>query len=364
MISDKSMMGYALQLAAQARGNTSPNPMVGAVIVKDGEIVGKGLHFQAGTPHAEVNALKEAGENARGSTVYVTLEPCSHYGRTPPCTDALIKAGVARVVAAMEDPNPKVKGEGFAKLRAAGITVEIGLLEKEAQLLNEVFLYHIITKRPFVILKTAATLDGKVATHTGASKWITGETARAKVHALRGEHDAVLTGIGTILADDAQLTVRSEAITRQPLRVILDSYLRVPLTAKVLDADAPTMIFTSKDASKEKIAMLLAQGVGVKIVECKSGKLDIQQVLDILGEKKITSVLLEAGPGLVASFFEENIINKWYHFIAPKLFGEGARSFYNFSSVNTPDMARKFNIDHVSPIGDDIMLVLYPKGVD
>ncbi|WP_107919643.1 bifunctional diaminohydroxyphosphoribosylaminopyrimidine deaminase/5-amino-6-(5-phosphoribosylamino)uracil reductase RibD, partial [Neisseria elongata] len=242
---DRDMMRRALTLAAEGRFSTSPNPRVGCIIAHGGQIVGQGFHLKAGGPHAEVHALRQAGENARGATAYVTLEPCSHYGRTPPCAEALIQAGVSRVVAAIADPNPQVAGKGLAMLSAAGIRTESGLLETEARELNRGFLSRIERGRPFVRLKCAASLDGKTALSDGLSQWITGEAARHDVQILRAESCAVLTGIGTVLADDPQLNVRAFPTLRQPLRIVLDSRLRLPPTAKLLaDPESPVLLLT------------------------------------------------------------------------------------------------------------------------
>lgn len=364
MTNDEKLMEHALLLAAKARGKTSPNPLVGAVVVKDGEIVGEGYHQKVGTPHAEVHALHAAGEKARGATIYVTLEPCSHFGRTPPCADAIAAAGITRVVAAMEDPNPKVSGKGFAKLREAGIDVKVGVLENEARQLNEIFLHYITTGLPFVTLKTAATLDGKIATSTGKSKWITGKAARTEVHALRAEHDAVLTGIGTILADNPELTVRYVENAKQPLRVVLDSQMQTPLNAKIVDASAETVIFSAASSSGDKKAKLIEKGIQVYNVSDENGFLSVEEVLSCLGKSGVTSVLIEAGPRLVTSFLQSGKVNKWYHFIAPKLFGQDGQTFYNLMGIDEPEEASAFFIHEIKNYAGDILLLLYPKRGD
>lgn len=258
MNNDQYYMKLALDLAASAKGKTNPNPVVGAVIVKDGVIAGTGIHRKAGEPHAEVHAFKMAGDYAKDATLYVTLEPCSHYGKTPPCANLVKESGVRRVVVATQDPNPEVAGRGISILRDAGIEVEVGVLEKEAQRLNERFIHNMITNRPFVISKYAMTLDGKLATHTGHSKWITGEESRHSVHLLRDEVDAILIGIGTVLADNPSLTTRlPEGGGKNPIRIILDSELRVPLDANVVQvSDAKTVIVTQENASVDKILCL------------------------------------------------------------------------------------------------------------
>lgn len=361
MLTDEKIMKYALELAVKAKGNTTPNPMVGAVIVKDGEIVGQGYHEKAGNPHAEIHALREAGEKAQGATLYVTLEPCSHHGRTPPCVDAIISAGIKKVISAMEDPNPKVSGSGFEKLKTAGIEVEVGLLKKEAQKLNEVFVCCITTGLPYVTLKTAATLDGRVATYSGKSKWITNKEARIRVHEIRAQNDAIITGIGTVLADDPQLNVRYIETCKQPLRVVIDSDLRIPINAKILDDTSKTLIFTSLSADEKKMALLASMGIEIKMAGLIEGKLDLQEILTCLTEKNIASVLVEAGPKLVTSFLKSGKVDKWHHFIAPKLFGQDGYSYYTETGLELPQDAMKFSLSETEHIGEDLMLVLYPK---
>lgn len=262
---DEKYMQLALDLAASAKGNTNPNPLVGAVIVKNGVIVGTGLHRKAGEPHAEVHAFRMAGEHAQGATLYVTLEPCSHYGKTPPCANLVKESGVSRVVVAMQDPNPTVAGRGIQLLQEAGIVVEVGVLEQQARRLNERFIHNMLTKRPFVISKFAMTLDGKIATHTGHSKWVTGEAAREDVHHLRHEVDGILVGVGTVIADNPSLTTRlKEGYGKNPTRIIIDSSLRTPDHANVLNTeDAPTILVCSDDVSQERFIYLQK-----KVLQC------------------------------------------------------------------------------------------------
>lgn len=358
-------MQMALELAAKAKGRTSPNPMVGAVMVKDGQIVGQGYHAKAGTPHAEVHALREAGEAARGATVYVTLEPCSHFGRTPPCTEALIKAGVKRVVAAMVDPNPLVAGTGLARLREAGIETEVGVLEGEARQLNEIFIKYITTKSPFVLFKTAMTLDGKIATATGQSKWVTGPTARRLVHQLRNTYDAVMVGIGTLLADDPALTTRIPGEeTQDPVRIVVDSLARTPLEAKVINQEsaAKTIIIVGEAAPKEKVAALEQRGAEVLLVPCGiDGRPDIKTMLERLGRAGITSILLEGGSQLAGSFFKARMVDKVSWFVAPKIIG-GNDSPGPVDALGILHMEKAITIDRITaqPVGEDFHLEGYP----
>lgn len=315
-------MQQALELAAYAKGRTSPNPLVGAVIVKDGRVVGQGWHRKAGTEHAEVHALRQAGELAKGATVYVTLEPCSHYGRTGPCSKALIEAGVKNVVIAMRDPNPLVAGKGIKMLEDAGIEVSIGVLEAAAKKLNEVFLKWIMTKQPFVVMKTAMTLDGKIATATGKSQWISNAASRKRVHELRDLYDGILVGIGTVLADDPSLTVRlPDGSGKNPLRIIVDSKARTPLTAKVVcDGAARTLIAVTASAPPDRIAALRAAGVEVLIVN-EGEKVDLRQLLAELGRRNITGVFVEGGATINYSLLQKQLVDKVYSFIAPKMVG-------------------------------------------
>ncbi|GIV20005.1 MAG: riboflavin biosynthesis protein RibD [Armatimonadota bacterium] len=311
-------------LALARRGFTAPNPMVGAVLVKEGRVVGEGYHRRAGMPHAEVEALRRAGENARGATLYVTLEPCSHWGRTPPCADALIEAGVRCVYAAMQDPNPQVAGRGFQKLREAGIEVQVGVLEEQARQLNEIFVKYHTTGMPFVTVKAAMSLDGKIATHTGDSKWITDEPARRLAHRLRAQHDAVLVGIGTVLQDDPLLTVRLPRL-REPLhrwRVVVDSRLRCPEEAQVLRVeDSPTLIATTESASPEKVARLRERGVQVEVLPDEGGRVDLGALMKLLAHRGVTGVFCEGGGTLIASLLAKRLVDKVVFFYAPCIIG-------------------------------------------
>ncbi len=318
-------MQRALELAKLGAGRTSPNPMVGAVIVKDGRVIGEGYHANYGEPHAEVNAIENASESVEGAEIFVTLEPCSHYGKTPPCALKLIENRFSKVYIAMEDPNPLVAGRGIQMLRKQGIEVEVGLLEEEAKALNEVFIKYITTKKPFCVMKAAMTLDGKIATVTGESKWITSEAARAYVHQLRHELKAIMVGIGTILKDDPMLTTRLEGRQgKDPVRIVVDSTLKIPLNARILhlNSDAPTMIATTDQADGEKATALQAMpGVKLIIAPQKAGKVDLDYLMFVLGEQGIDSLLLEGGATLNASALESGIVDKVLMFIAPKILG-------------------------------------------
>jgi len=325
-MNDKEYMRAALKLAVRAKGKTSPNPLVGAVIVKDNRIIGKGYHRRAGEPHAEINALNMAGERAKGAILYLNLEPCAHFGRTPPCTKKIIFSGIKKVVVAMIDPNPLNCGRGVKELRKAGIEVKVRVLEKEAKKINEAYITYITTNKPVVILKTAMSLDGKIATKTGDSKWITNESSRKYVHKLRSEVDAILVGIETVLKDDPRLTARiqdpgSKIPVRNPIRIVVDSRARIPLGAKVLNQKAPTIVATTKSASKRKIEALKKKGAKVLIIKAKDRKVNLKELLKRLGGLEITSLLVEGGGRINASFLENGLVNKVLFFVAPKIIG-------------------------------------------
>ena len=325
-MTDLEYINQTLQLAAQGKSLVSPNPLVGSVVVKDGEIIGRGFHRYDDFKHAEVWALEEAGERAKGATIYVNLEPCSHRGngkRTPPCVEAIIKSGVRRVVASMVDPNPKVNGRGFEMLRAAGIEVSVGILEKESLLLNEKFVKVARTGLPFVHLKTACSLDGKIATRTGESKWITGEESRAASQQLRSEYDAILVGINTVSADDPMLTDRSGNPRHRSLtRVILDASLRISTTSNLVKTarEFPLLVFTaSEDLAQHEIL----NNLGVEVVRASvdEGKLNLTEVLKSLVARSLTSVIIEGGATVAGSFVEQKLIDKVTFFLAPKIIG-------------------------------------------
>ncbi len=312
-------MKIALSLAERRKGLTHPNPTVGCVIVKDGKVVGRGYHERAGKPHAEVVALQEAGEKARGSTVYVTLEPCSHYGKTPPCSDALIKAGVKEVFVALQDPNPLVSGKGINRLKEAGIKVYVGLCEEEARRLNEDFFLYIREKRPYITLKMAQSIDGRFATLTGDSKWITSEESRRLAHKLRAEASAILVGVGTVISDDPQLTVRHVKTDKQPLKVILDPNLDTPLSSKVFK-EGRTIIFTSR-REVEEIKKL--NDVEVINLELVNGAFDLQEVVRKLYEREVMHLMVEGGGYTITSFLRAGLFDRVCVFQAPKFIGKG-----------------------------------------
>lgn len=319
---DEKYMRLAMQLAGNAIGRTSPNPLVGAVIVKDNRVVGCGWHRKAGTQHAEVHALNQAGELAQGADVYVTLEPCAHYGKTPPCAKALVEAKVKNVYGGLLDVNPKVAGKGFKILEDAGIHVEYGFLQDELRKQNEVFFKWIEHKKPFVVLKAAMTLDGKIATATGQSKWITNETSRAYGYKLRDIYDGIMVGINTVIEDNPMLTARVDG-GKNPIRIVVDSSLKIDINANVVqDKSAKTIIATTDKADKDKILKLQAQDVDVIVVDKdKNDKVDIEKLLDILGQQNICSILVEGGATLSGSFVAKKLVDKVYFFIAPKIVG-------------------------------------------
>jgi diaminohydroxyphosphoribosylaminopyrimidine deaminase/5-amino-6-(5-phosphoribosylamino)uracil reductase len=352
---DHGMMARALQLAERGLWTTSPNPRVGCVLLRDGEVVGEGWHEKAGEPHAEVNALRAAGERARGATAYVTLEPCSHYGRTPPCAEALIAAGVARVVAAMTDPNPLVAGQGLTLLQAAGIETASGLLENEARELNIGFVSRMTRGRPWLRLKTAASLDGKTALNNGVSQWITGPDARRDGHRWRARACAILTGIGTVRDDDPQLNVRDVTTTRQPLRVVVDSRLEIPLTARILDG-GPVLIAAAVD-QPEKAAMLRSTGAEVVIFPNAGGKVELKDLLEELGRRGINEVHAEAGFKLNGSLLREGLVDELLLYLAPCLIGHDASGLFNLPALATLEHKQKLQIRDLRQIGADIRVI-------
>jgi len=360
---DEQYMRQALTIAQYAVGRTSPNPLVGAVIVADGRVVGQGWHRQAGTPHAEINALAQAGELAQGATMYVTLEPCSHYGRTPPCADALIAANIKKVVIAMNDPNPLVAGRGIKKLRDAGIEVIENVLTAEAAAINEIFIKYISTQMPFVALKSAMSIDGKIAAHTGHSQWITGPQSRERVQKLRDCYDAILVGIGTVLADNPRLTTRLPEIGKNPIRIIIDSMARTPLTAHVVtDGLAPTIIAVTGAAPQERIKALQACGVEVLVINDKQGSVDLRSLFKTLAGRSIASILIEGGAGINASVLTENLVDKIYWFIAPKIIGgQGALGPVGGQGVADVNDAYFFEDMNIEPIGQDILISAYMR---
>lgn len=328
-MNDRELMEMALELARKGEGYTAPNPMVGAVVVKEGKIVGKGFHEKVGGPHAEVNALRDAGHASKGATLYVTLEPCNHTGRTPPCTEAVIKAGVRRVVVAMEDPNPGVNGGGNDYLMSQGLRVETGLCRAEAEEVNRFFIKHVRTGRPYVLVKCAATLDGRIATATGDSKWVTGERSREYVHRLRHGMDGIMVGIETVKKDDPSLTTRltvrlPHGPGRDPIRIILDSKLSISPAAKVLNlrSDAKTLIVAGEGVSSEKVSLIEAKGAEVLFSHItRTGRIALDPLMDRLGAMGITSLLIEGGGRVIAGAFAAGIPDRINFFYAPKILG-------------------------------------------
>lgn len=356
---DLHYMSEALELARRGAGRTSPNPMVGAVIVKEGSVVGRGWHHKAGTPHAEIHALAEAGARAENATIYVTLEPCCHQGRTGPCTEALIQAGIRRVVVAIADPNPLVAGCGVERLREAGILVEVGVRATEAARLNASFIKWISCKLPFVTLKTGMSLDGKIATRTGNSRWITGEESRLEVHRMRDATDVILTGIGTVLADDPELTTRLPGGGKSPLRVVLDRMARTPVTAKLVsDGKAPTLIVVSTAAPLNRVKSLEKQGVEIlKVPTGTDERLDIGQVLRQLGQRGLTSVLAETGGTLNAALLFGHYADRVVMFIAPKIIG-GMAAPGPYGGVGSDLLSEAMELEdlQVRVLGEDVMI--------
>ncbi len=348
-------MARALQLAARGLFTTSPNPRVGCVIVKDGQVIGEGWHQRAGTPHAEIHALSQAGAAARGATVYVTLEPCSHHGRTPPCAEALVSAGVIRVVAAMRDPNPLVAGGGIDMLTLAGIHAEVGLMEAEAHALNPGFISRMTRQRPWVRLKTAATLDGKTALANGNSQWITGEAARADVQQLRARACAILTGSGTVLADNPRMTVRDLDIGRQPLRVVVDSGLRTPVDAAILPA-----LIACNHADPAARAALEAAGADVVELPGTQGRVDLAALLTLLAQRGVNELHVEAGAALNGALLAAGLVDEWVAYVAPMAVGDDARGLFAMPALTALADAARFRFADVRQIGGDLRLTLLP----
>ncbi|MFS1512291.1 bifunctional diaminohydroxyphosphoribosylaminopyrimidine deaminase/5-amino-6-(5-phosphoribosylamino)uracil reductase RibD [Chengkuizengella sp. SCS-71B] len=361
-LNDETYMRLALQMAETTKGQTEINPVVGCVIVKEGRVIGMGAHLKMGTAHAEVQALKMAGKDAEDSTVYVTLEPCSHYGKTPPCAERLIQEKVKRVVVACTDPNPNVAGRGIQKLRNAGIEVDVGLLEQEALQLNEIFNKYIIDKMPFVTLKTASTLDGKIASKTGDSKWITNESSREFVHTLRHQHQAIMVGVETLIADDPSLTTRLSVDGIQPIRVIVDSNLRTPLDAKViLDQNHKTILLSTENASLDKIKQF--EELGVEIIMCGSNaQVNLNLAMQHLAEQGIGSILLEGGGRLNGAMLEAELIDKIILFYAPKIIG-GNEAPTNFILPGFNKMSEAIVLENIriQTFENDICVTGYPK---
>lgn len=353
-------MDLALNNAQSMKGQTFPNPLVGSVIVNESRIVGVGAHLKAGEPHAEIHALRMAGDAARGGTIYVTLEPCSHHGRTGPCAEAIIKAGLKKAVVATLDPNPVVSGNGVKMLEDAGIEVIVGIREEESRKMNEVFNKFIVKQRPFVTLKAASTLDGKIATHALDSKWITSEEARYDVHKLRSENQAILVGVGTVIEDDPELTARIPN-GRNPLRIVLDSSLRIPLDAKlVTDSLAETWIFTAKQVDGNKKAVLEERGIRIFETSGET-RVDLPDVLRTLGEQSVSSLFIEGGGTVNASFLENGFIDKVVLYFAPKLIGgKNAPTFLEGTGFDLMKDAIDLEEGEFAKVGKDFKFTAYP----
>lgn len=355
-------MELAIKMARETLGQTTPNPVVGCVIVNNDEIVGLGAHLKAGEPHAERHALHMAQEKAYGATMFVTLEPCSHHGRTPPCADAVIQAGIAKVIIASTDPNPQVAGQGIARMRESGIDVTIGVMKEEADELNRIFFHYMMTSKPYVTLKMATSIDGKIATSSGESQWITGDQARQDGHHLRREHDAILVGVDTVIQDDPSLTTRLDQGGKNPVRVVLDRTLRTPLEAKlVTDQEASTWIVTTSSASVQKKQAF--EKLGVELIVLEDEFITISSMLTALAEKQITSILVEGGGNVNDSFLRSGHFQRVVKYMAPILIGgEKARSSFSGNGISNLNGAPRLEIKSMERIGNDVKFVFYKEG--
>jgi diaminohydroxyphosphoribosylaminopyrimidine deaminase/5-amino-6-(5-phosphoribosylamino)uracil reductase len=351
---DHALMARAVALTVRGRDTATPNPNVGCVIARGGKVIGEGWHERAGGPHAEAMALAACVQSPQGATAYVTLEPCSHHGRTPPCAEALVAARVSRVVAALEDPNPLVKGRGFARLRAAGIRVEVGLLSSEAQEIHRGFIARMSRGRPWMRIKAAASLDGRIALANGESRWITGEAARRDVHALRARSCAMLTGIGTVLRDDPELTVRHVPCVRQPRRVVIDSRLDLPPTARILVGESPIVFTVSAD--RERRAKLEATGAEIVEVRSVGAKTDLADVARHLGERGFNEVTIETGTKLNGSLLAAGVVDEIVLYLAPVLLGDAAQGLFALPSIEKLGEALRARIVDVRHVGEDVRI--------
>jgi len=352
---DARYMARALRLAERGRYTTDPNPCVGCVVVRGGAIVGEGWHACAGEPHAEIHALRAAGDAARGATVYLTLEPCSHHGRTPPCSEALIKAGIGRLFVAMKDPNPKVNGQGLKALADQGIAVESGLMEESAQALNRGFVSRMVRGRPRVRVKLAASLDGRSARAAGESKWITGEAARADVQRLRAQSSAILTGVETVLADDPSLNIRIFDIQRQPLRVVVDSQLRTPPSAKMLALPGKTLIVHS-GGDDDRVEALSHAGAEVLALPGWMDRVDLKVLLHELGRREINELLVEAGATLCGSMLAGGLVDELVCYIAPHIMGSAERAMFTLPPLAAMRERHELKIVDVRTVGEDLRI--------
>ena len=352
---DREFMRQALDLAGRGLYTTTPNPRVGCLVVKDGAAVASGWHEKAGLPHAEALALKAAGERARGATLYLNLEPCSHYGRTPPCTDAIVTAGIGRVVAAMQDPNPKVAGSGFSKLRAAGIEVEHGLMEDEARELNIGFVARMTRGRPWVRMKIAASLDGRTALANGESQWITGEAARADGHRWRARACAVLTGHGTVRDDDPQLNVRGVDTPRQPLRIVVDSRFETPLSARVLK-EGKTLVAGAVNEEK-RIAALRGAGADTVVIPNDRGKVELFKLMEELARRELNEIHVEGGAKLNGSLLQAGVVDELLIYLAPSVIGDSGRGMFDLPELTELSRSTALKIREVERIGADVRIL-------
>lgn len=355
---DAFYMAQAINLAKRGRYTTDPNPRVGCVLVRDGRVIGEGWHVKAGQGHAEVEALKNVPD-AKGATAYVTLEPCSHHGRTPPCCDALINAGVSRVVVAMQDPNPQVSGSGLEKLKAAGIEVSCGVLQEDALALNRGFIKRMTENRPFVRSKLAMSLDGRTAMASGESKWITSAEARADVHRLRAESSAILTGINTVLADNPALNARIDELVEQPVRVVLDAQLRMPVAAQMVKLPGRSLILTcSQDEQKQQV--LQQGGFEVYQLPGKDGRLDLHAVMDFLSRQQINELLVEAGSILNGALLAEGLVDEWVVYMAPCILGDQGRGLFSLPGLQQMADKKNLKLRDVRQVGQDLKLTYTP----
>jgi len=364
-MNDEFYIRRTLKLAAKTRGMTSPNPMVGALIVKNGIIIAEDFHRKPGTPHAEVLAIKKAGEKTKGSALYINLEPCCHTEkRTPPCTRAIINAGIKQVFIGMSDPNPKVSGKGILELRNSGIYVKSGILENEAKKLNESYIKYITTGKPFVILKIAMTLDGKIATPEGQSKWITGEKARKKVHRMRSSVDAIITAIGTVTADDPQLTARIKG-GKNPRRIVIDPDLKIPIKAKILQIPPETIIVAKKSAVSNQQSAVKEKKLtdrGIQIIMYEGERINLDWLMKRLGEMEISSVLIEGGASLNSYALEDGIVDKVMFFISPMIIG-GEKSFPAIGGKTFKKLEEAYRVKDlkIKRVGEDLLIEGYIK---
>lgn len=367
---NEKYMNIAIELAEKARGRTSPNPLVGAVLIKNGEIVGKGYHRKKGSHHAEVEAINSCQTSLDEATMYVTLEPCCFYGHTPPCTIAILNSGIKKVIVGRIDPNPRVNGKGIRELKEGGVEVEVGFLQDEISRQNEIYIKYITEKIPFIALKMAISLDGKMCTKTKDSKWITSDISRKYVHGIRSKFDSILTGVGTVLTDDPLLTVRYSNIKRNPIRIVVDSRLKIPLDSKLFKTidESRLIIATTRYYNKKKAKEIDKLGGEILFVNSDENeniklrnRINLNELLKILGEKEITSVLIEAGPTLSTSFIKQDLVDKFHIFIAPIIIG-GYNPFQTIGDLEITRIVdtKKLNFSKIERIGDDLLIEAYP----